>query len=310
MSQRRQCPLSVLGVKEKNTEHYRVGFAYAQAHVGEIRRFLWEAVRYLVGMRTGKSGSNESLTLEAAGLLELARDFEAQYAPGSGFGNVMRATVLSNGMSSLAMTTNALPGAISATNTNLAITQNYWSVNTTDDNGKFLPASCTVQDLVEDPGNTTMAEGIEFLDRHENGGYFFLLGIDRDGQIALIQNSPYGKVSFLPKTDYFVTTNHVQLNHDPMPPLANPSGSTYERHERVHTLVDAIKRQHRKVTIADIIAILSDHEGDEGRSICRHEGPGTGGSTVGSIIMFPRSGAAYAALGNPCDTAFELHQLA
>jgi hypothetical protein len=75
----------------------------------------------------------------------------------------------------------------------------------------------------------------------------------------------------------------------------------------VHTLVDAIKQQDRKVTITDIIAILSDHEGQGGRSICRHEGSGTSTSTVGSIIMLPRSGTAYAALGTPCDTPFELY---
>ncbi len=404
------------GCAERNTDHYRVGFDYAHAHAEEIRRFLWEAILYVAGMGTGKSGPNGSLTSEAAELLELARGFEKQYAPGfdpldsekysgilsmlergvrgidqtrialqthspnnyhklmglidgclgmagrvyeplfmavqfaemegtmltggkaeactavafrpeltelgepilaknfdfitaSGFGNVMRTTRLSNGMSSLAMTMNTFPGAISAVNTNLAITENYWGVNTTDDNGKFLPASCTVQDLIEDPGATTMAKGIEFLNGYENGGYFFLLGVDRDGQIALIENSPRGKVSLMPKTDYFVATNHVQLNHDPMPPLGNPSESSYDRHERVHTLVDAIKEQHRKVTLSDIIAMLSDHQGGEGHSICRHERPGTDDSTVGSIIMLPRSGTAYAALGTPCDTLFELHQL-
>ncbi len=86
-------------------------------------------------------------------------------------------------------------------------------------------------------------------------------------------------------------------------------GQTFDRKARSHALLG--ERTGSKVSVDDIKAILSDHDGQP-TSICRHpnDHPTSGEDrSVVSVIVEPEAGRMHLTRGNPCDNPYEVYSL-
>ena len=84
-----------------------------------------------------------------------------------------------------------------------------------------------------------------------------------------------------------------------------------ESHPRKKRIDQLLADQSTGVTVADVQAMLSDHQ-DHPRSICRHpnEDPFTGfWQTVFSVVIEPTTARLHVARGTPCSNPFELYEL-
>ena len=113
----------------------------------------------------------------------------------------------------------------------------------------------------------------------------------------------------IPEDGVLVHTNHyigpkMYLAHD-----VNHTGSSYIRLQRIKTLV---KGRHGKITVKDVMEMLSDHAGYP-QSICDHENlkdpPAKRDVTNFGVIMDLTDNCMYLAPGNPCETEFKKHNI-
>jgi isopenicillin-N N-acyltransferase-like protein len=138
---------------------------------------------------------------------------------------------------------------------------------------------------------------------------FLLAQAGAPPRIADLETAPESECR-IEATDGFVThTNHF-LDQDKLgvwQPLAEDRKSTFHRYERSQSLLKSLVGRGRKVSIADLKDMLSDHEGAPD-CICRHGDPSKPPeeqfSTVVSAILDLDAKEMYVASGPPCTARY------
>ena len=217
------------------------------------------------------------------------------------YGCVTRKSRPAGKLPSLDNTLAILPGAISTLNPHFCVTHN--TLPGAFSNGKYLPGTCTEQDMAEQCAS--IGEAVQFLRDTDNGGYFLFPMADASDNIALVESTPYGKQVVVPEADYMVVTNHSLCPHPEAPDGAVRTDippDTLIRHVRLTDLVNETLADSGKFTLERIKALFADHRYGGGlNSICRHSSIA---GTVSTVIMLPKSGRMLVSSGHPCETPF------
>lgn len=136
-----------------------------------------------------------------------------------------------------------------------------------------------------------------------------LIATHKDGVAIGFEMDAETVEPLIPEDGVLMHTNHyigpkLYLTRD-----VNHMGSTYIRLQRLKTLV---KECYGKITVEDIMRMLSDHAGYP-YSICDHEDPkypvALRDATNFAIIMDLTDNCIYLAPGNPCENPFEKYYI-
>jgi isopenicillin-N N-acyltransferase-like protein len=134
--------------------------------------------------------------------------------------------------------------------------------------------------------------------------------VDRDRLID-VELTPDGYEVLEPdpgRGDFLVHTNHFRsacLATDERMLARLPDSAP--RCERMETLV---RERHGSLTVANLQAFLSDHDGRP-TSICRHPESDTGSAmeSIYSVIGEPDRGLLHVSVGNPCESEYVTYQV-
>ncbi|HEX2987152.1 MAG TPA: C45 family peptidase [Chloroflexota bacterium] len=104
---------------------------------------------------------------------------------------------------------------------------------------------------------------------------------------------------FEPENGLLVRTNHFFApDLQPIAPTFDENRSTYDRHARASEI---LRERHGRVSMHDILGILSDHAAPPMESICRHGGADGQSRTYAATINCPQDRTMWVTLGNPCE---------
>ena len=118
-------------------------------------------------------------------------------------------------------------------------------------------------------------------------------------------------VHVLRQTDAGALTHANHCRHPDLLPVNDEFGDLMQSGARQRRVDELLNSAGRPLTLAQLQAVLSDHDGHP-TSICRHPDgdPKTGYSrSVFSVIMEVDDGRLHVSRGNPCETPYETYTL-
>ncbi|MCL5074603.1 MAG: C45 family peptidase [Chloroflexi bacterium] len=157
----------------------------------------------------------------------------------------------------------------------------------------------------------TMADAINvIISSRRASGINYLLA-DANGEILSLETTATKAEIIYALEEYVGHTNHYV--HPRLLPYDAPSrpynGDSYVRWSRINKL---LRQRRGHITLQDLMSFAKDHVGYP-QSICRHPLPGLSelqtGNTISSMIMDLRRLSLWITTGNPCQNAYERHNL-
>lgn len=155
---------------------------------------------------------------------------------------------------------------------------------------------------------------VEMLRTAATGLAFFLLA-DAGGTILGLESVAQQHAVLEPHSHVLAHANHYEsdaFQQGDLYPHIVPCSPARSR--RMRSLIEGalIEDRHGALTVGTMMAILRDHKGHP-HSICRHVDPG---QTVGtpshsnaSVIMLPKEGRMFLAVGPPCESDYRAFEV-
>ena len=208
-----------------------------------------------------------------------------------------------------------LPGMLDGMNEH-GLTVTYNLGYTTDEPEVHAPLSMVLQEMLETCRTT--GEAIEFITKARQGGHDALLMIaDAEGDIRAVELTPRRSSTRMPSGGLIVNTNHYhteELQRYEIPRNAIWDGdvpevqvgrrifeSTERRLMRAEELLEGVEKVDEEL----IKGVLRDHGVEDEPSdttICKH---GEVGSSLRSMIFYPRLKKMKLLYGSPCQNEYE-----
>lgn len=249
----------------------------------------------------------------ASGAPLIAKNFD--YPAVAADVNMVRVSRPTDGRAaSIELTAAPLPGSHEGVNEHgLAVAYNY---------GHFqgrASARVTITNLVQEllEECRTVAEAIERVQRRPRTGSAILMLADAAGDVASVEVSPDDIA--IRRGEALVHANHAvtpamsarDIPHEACYSRWNPveirGRRVHESSEARHARAEAIVADADVVSVSDLRAALSDHDGGPGDlSLCRH---GPYYATTAAVILDPKRRSVDVVLGSPCEGGWTTIQL-